>query len=116
MTDEIRDADERHPIRFLLKFAIFAGLIYAIGRFVAQKKDEYSDLTETQAREKLVEQMSPKVGDETAAEIADQVVPKLKDRGLIKADNATTETDESASDDGDSADQLDEAVDSVVKD
>lgn len=104
MTDELQEGKERHPFRFLLKLAVFTGLIYALGRFVAERKDDYVGLTESQARDKFVTKMGPKVGDENATEIADQVIPKLKDRGLIK------------SDDDDDSDEVTDAVDSVVKD
>ena len=64
------EVDERHPIRFLIKFALVVGLLYGAGRFLAQKKDEFAGLTETQARSKLMEKMGPRVGEDTAAEIA----------------------------------------------
>jgi len=109
MSDEIQETGgkERHPFRFLFKLAFFAGLIYLVSRFVAEKKDEYMGLTETEARTKFMEMMGPRVGEENAAEIADQVIPKLKERGLLKSDS-----DDSRSD----SDQVDEAVDSEVKD
>lgn len=129
MADEFQevDTDGRHPIRFLFKFAAFAGLMYAAGRFVARKKDEYADLTESEAREKLIAKMSPKVGDDTAEEIANQVIPKLKDRGLLKTDpiekvgdeveKAAEEVAEAAEENvEEAADKVTEAVDSVVKD
>lgn len=127
MTRDAEVVDERHPFRFLVKFAVFAGLLFVAGRFLAQKKDEYADLTESEAREKLVDKMAPRVGDDTAEEIADQVIPKLKDRGLIKADpmeaaadkvvdtakNAKKKTEDAV----DAAtDKVTKAVDSVVKD
>jgi hypothetical protein len=134
MTEEIEIVDDRHPLRFLVKFAVFAGLLYVAGRFLAQKKDEYADLTESEAREKLVDTIAPRVGDETAGDIADQVIPKLKDRGLIKPDpmeaaaDAVSEAahdvgkgvkdkiDDAGDKAGDVADKVTEAVDSVVKD
>lgn len=87
MTDELEEGKKRHPFRFLFKLAVFTGLIYALGRFVTERKDEYVGLTESEAREKFVTTMGPKVGDENATEIADQVIPKLKERGLIKSDD-----------------------------
>lgn len=127
MTRDTEVVDERHPFRFLVKFAVFAGLLFVAGRFLAQKKDEYADLTESEAREKLVDKMAPRVGDDTAEEIADQVIPKLKDRGLIKADPMEAAADKvvdtaknakkKAADAVDTAtDKVTEAVDSVVKD
>jgi hypothetical protein len=76
----------RHPIRSLVKMAGLVGIIYAIGRFLIRKKEEYSDLTETQARQKLLDKLGPRLGEETAVEIADQVIPKLRERGFIRPD------------------------------
>lgn len=121
------DTDEGHPFRLFLKLAVFLGLAYGAARVLAQKKTEFADLTESQARDKLMEKMGPRVGDDTAAEIADQVIPKLKDRGLIKpdpmeaaADDVVKAADEMAEafDDNmdETVDKVTEAVDSVVKD
>lgn len=96
MEDSI-DTVERHPLRFLLKLAIFAGLVYAAGRLVAQKKDEYMGLTESEARSKFVQRAGPRIGDDTAAEIADQVIPKLKEKGFVKADEEPAQNDEADS-------------------
>lgn len=129
MAEEIREVevdDERHPIRFIVKLAAFVGVLYTAGRFLAQKKNEYADLTESQARDKIVEKMTPRVGDETANEIAEQVIPKLKKRGLIKADPMEAAADDiaAAADDAvkamdegveKAADKVADAVDSVVK-
>jgi hypothetical protein len=60
--------------------------VYAAGRLVAQKKDEYMGLTESEARSKFIQKAGPRIGDDTAEEIADQVIPKLKERGFVKAD------------------------------
>jgi hypothetical protein len=121
------EVDESHPFRTLVKFAVIVGLLYGAGRFLAQKKDEFAGLTESQARSKLMEKMGPRVGEDTAAEIADQVIPKLRDKGLIKSDpmEAVTDDLEKAADDlanavdqkmDEAADKVAEAVDSVVKD
>lgn len=110
----------RRPIRFLFKFAVFFGMVYVLGRFVARKKGEFAGLTESAARDKLIEKMAPKVGDDTAAEIADQVIPKLRSRGLIKPDpidEASDEIEQAAADAiEEAADKVTDAVDSVVKD
>lgn len=127
MSEEIEVVDESHPIRFLIKLVIFLGLLYAAGKFLNDKKNEYSELTESEARSKFIETVGPKVGDDTAEEIADQVIPKLKDRGLVKPDPMDAAADEAkeAADDlkeaadekvVDVSDKVTEAVDSVVKD
>lgn len=86
MSTEKDKKRDRHPFRFLMKLAIFAALVYGAGRLVSVKKGEFADLTESEARDKLVDKISPKVGDETAGEIADKVIPKLRERGMIKPD------------------------------
>ena len=77
---------KRHPIRSFFKLAAVVGIIYAIARFLIQKKEEYADLTETQARQKLLDKLAPKLGEDTATEIADQVIPKLRERGFLRPD------------------------------
>jgi hypothetical protein len=130
MSEQIEVADERHPIRFLIKVTVFLGLLYAAGKFLNDKKNEYSDLTESEARSKFVETVAPRVGDDTAEEIADQVIPKLKERGLVKPDpmdaaaeeavEAAEEAKQAAEDLSEKvegvSDQVKDAVDSVVKD
>lgn len=123
MQQEIEVMDERHPFRFMVKFVVFVGLLFVAGRFLAQKKNEFADMTESQARDKLVETIAPRVGDETAEDIADQVIPKLKDRGLVKPDPMDAAADkvkDAAEDLGekvdDASDAVSDAVDSVVKD
>jgi DNA-directed RNA polymerase specialized sigma54-like protein len=128
MTDEFEvEREGRRPFRFLIKLATFLGLVYVAGRFIAQKKDEYAGLTESEARERLVEKIKPKLGDDTAEEIADQVIPKLKERGFLKSgpiEDATDKVEKTARKKTDAAkakteeasDKVAEAVDKVVKD
>lgn len=129
MSEELQELEdaERRPIRMLLKLAVFVGLLYAAGRFLAQKKDEYVGLTESEARDKFMDKVGPKVGEDQAGEIADQVIPKLKERGLIKSDpmDAAAEDAQAAAEDvadavdkksDEASDKVSDAVDSVVKD
>lgn len=136
MQEEIEtiEESERHPFRFMIRFAILVGLLAVAAKFLNDKRTQYSGLTESEAKRKFVETVGPKVGDDTAEEIADQVIPKLKERGLLKSDPAEAaaeEVKEAADDLADSAqdvadqakdaaeeaaDKVSEAVDSVVKD
>ena len=108
--------DESHPFRVLIKFAVFLGLIYVAGRFLAEKKAEYSNMTESQAHDRFVEKMGPKVGDDTANEIADQVVPKLKDAGLLKPDPVEAAADDVKKAAKDAAKTVDKKVEAVGDD
>ena len=128
MTEEFEvEKEGRHPFRFLIKLATFLGLVFIAGRFIAQKKDEYAGLTESEARERLVGKIKPKLGDDTAEEIADQVIPKLKERGFLKSEpiedvtdtvkkTAKKKTDAAKAKTEEGSDKVAEAVDSVVKD
>ncbi|MEX0864050.1 MAG: hypothetical protein WD269_04150 [Acidimicrobiia bacterium] len=82
MADETGNG--RHPFRFMFKFMVFLGILGAAIRFLASKREEYAGLTESEARERMESKLSPRLGEEKASEIADQVVPVLKDRGLLK--------------------------------
>jgi hypothetical protein len=77
---------ERHPFRFLFKFLLLIGALAAVTKVVASKKQEYYGLTESEARAKFEAKLGPRIGDEKASEIADQVIPRLKDSGVIKPD------------------------------
>ncbi len=80
------NATERHPFRSFLKFLMVAGVLAAIGRFIARKKEEYYGLTESEARAKFESSLAPRLGEEKATEVADQVIPRLKDSGVIRPD------------------------------
>jgi hypothetical protein len=108
---------ESHPFRTFLKFLLAIGVIAAIARVVASKKDEYYGLTESEARAKFESKLGPRIGEDKASEMADQVIPRLKDTGLIKADpmeEAVAEVKDSAAKAGDAMkDAADNAADSV---
>lgn len=79
-------ATQRHPFRFLFKFLLLIGALAAITKVVASKKKEYYGLTESEARAKFESKLGPRIGEEKAAEVADQIIPRLKDTGVIKPD------------------------------
>ena len=81
-----KSESERHPFRFLVKFLIFIGILFAASKMLAKKKDEYYGMTESEARSKFETKLGPRIGEDKATEIADQVIPKLKDAGVIKDD------------------------------
>jgi len=85
------EVQERHPFRFLMKFLVIAGVLAAITRVMASKRAEYVGLSDSEAKAKFEEQLGPWIGEEKAADIAEQVVPKLKDAGLFDA-NPTEKT------------------------
>ena len=81
-----KSESERHPFRFLFKFLIFIGILVLASKLLAQKKDEYMGMTESEARSKFETKLGPKIGEDKAAEVADQVIPTLKEKGFLKPD------------------------------
>jgi hypothetical protein len=117
-------ATDRHPFKFLFKFLLLIGALAAVSRVVASKKKEYYGLTESEARAKFESKLGPRIGEEKASEIADQVIPRLKDSGVIKPDpmeQAVQDAKEVASETADAVkdaskkagDSIEEAVDKV---
>ncbi len=91
---ENTEAKERHFFRALFKLAIFVGLISLAVKFIAGKKEEYVGLTESEARQKFEEKLGARIGEDKAAEVADQVIPKLKEKGVIVDDPITDAVDD----------------------
>ena len=81
-----KSESERHPFRFLVKFLIFVGILFAVSKLLAKKKYEYMGMTESEARSKFETKLGPRIGEDKAAEMANQVIPKLKEAGVIKDD------------------------------
>jgi len=103
---------DRHIFRSLFKLALLVGIIMAIAKMVAAKKDEYYGISESEARYKVESKLSPRVGDDRAAEIADQVVARLKVAGVVTADAVDNVVDKAE----DAVDSVEEAVKDVTSD
>ncbi len=81
-------AKERHPLRFLFKFAVVAAIAGFLGKLAAQKKQEFVGLSEAQARAKLHGKLAPRMGEEQASKVVDQIIAKLTEKGIVKAEEA----------------------------
>lgn len=77
---------ERHPFRFLFKLLLIVGAMTAVTRFLAERRKDFYGLTESEARAKFEEKLGPRIGEEKASAVADQVIPRLKEKGVIKSD------------------------------
>ncbi len=86
--------EDRHPIRFMIRILVLAGLIGFAVKTVSAKKKEFHGLNESQARKKFAEKLGPKIGEDRANEVADQVIPRLKERGLVVEDPAPADIDD----------------------
>jgi valyl-tRNA synthetase len=93
----------------MVKFLVFVGMLYMAGRLLNQQKEKFSGITESEARNKIETKLGPKMGEDKAAELADQIVSKLRDKGVIKAEEAAEVVDAAETD-------VEDAVDEVTKD
>lgn len=75
-------------MRKLIKLIIVAAIVYFGWQFFEAKRAEFMGLTESEARAKLREKLTPRLGEETTEQIVDQVVPKLRERGILQPDPA----------------------------
>lgn len=83
---EVEIEKDRHPFRFLFKFVVFAGLLYLAGKFLADQKEKWEGIGASEARAKVEAKLSPRLGDEKAKEIAEQIINALTEKGVIQAD------------------------------
>lgn len=112
MADEVEK--ERHPFRFLLKLAFLAAFLFFAAKLIMLKKDEYYGLTETEARTKITERLAKRVGAEKANEVADQVIPLLKDRGVVQPDPMSEAASDLADAMADAQDEFTDVVDDMA--
>ncbi|GBD85721.1 hypothetical protein BMS3Abin02_02142 [bacterium BMS3Abin02] len=68
----------------LVKLALIVGGIAFAAKFVAAKKSEWRGLTESEVREKLDPWLAGRVSDEKRSTIADIVVSKMRERGVLR--------------------------------
>jgi hypothetical protein len=97
---DMTEAKKRHPFRFLFKFLLFIGAMTAISKFMAERKKDFYGLTESEARAKFEAKLGPRIGEDKASAVADQVIPRLKEKGVIKSDaeGAVDDAKEAAAD------------------
>ncbi len=108
---------ERHPLRFMIKFLVFGGILFLAGKFMAKQKQDWAGITEAQAREKIESRLASRVGEDKATDIANQIVAVLTEKGVIKAEatddevvDVTVDADDSTSDEEDAVSEKVEEV------
>ena len=109
-----KDKKDRSPLRFLFRVLILGAFVYFASRLVMMKKDEYYGLTESEARTKITDKLGRRVGADKANEVADQVIPLLKDRGVVKPDPVSEAASNLADEMASAQDDISDAVDDVV--
>ena len=74
----------------LAKLAMLVGGIAFAAKLVAAKKSEWPGLTESEVREKLDSRLPDRVSDEKRAAVADKVVSKMRERGVLREEEETS--------------------------
>jgi hypothetical protein len=113
---------ESHAFRTLLKVLVVVGIIAAIVKFLSDRRADFYGLTEAEARAKFESKLGPIIGEDRAAEVADQVIPRLKESGVLepdfvekKVDSAKKKASDLAHDVGDKAKDVAEDVGDATK-
>jgi len=78
--------DESHVFRTLFKVLVVVGIVAAITKFMSDRRRDFYGLTESEARAKFESKLGPIIGDDRASDVADQVIPRLKETGVLIED------------------------------
>ena len=78
--------DESHAFRTLFKILLVVGVVAAITKFMSDRRRDFYGLTESEARAKFESKLGPIIGDDRASDVADQVIPRLKETGVLIED------------------------------
>ena len=113
---DIEVESKRHPLRFMIKFLVLVGILVAAGKFMAKQKQDWSGITEAQAREKIESRLASRVGEEKATDIANQIVTVLTEKGVIKAEETADEVVDVTEEDGEAVSDDAETVEEVTAD
>ncbi len=71
----------------LFRLGLLAAVGFGIYKLIEEKKN-WTGLTEDEARAKLNEKLSPRVPPEKLDKITDQIVDKMKVRGVLRTEPA----------------------------
>ncbi len=77
----------------IIGLALVAGAIAAVAKLVTTQKAEWQGLNEAEARAKVEERLPSRVPDEKRAAVADKVVEKMRERGVLQDEPAETPSD-----------------------
>ena len=85
----------------LIGLALLAGAIAAASKVIAGKVSDWQGLTESEVRQKVETRIPSRVPEEKRAAVADRVVTKMRDRGVLSEEPVPTsepQSDDEASD------------------
>jgi gas vesicle protein len=107
---------EGHAFRTLLKILVVVGIVTAIAKFISDRRKDFYGLTESEARAKFESKLGPIIGEDRAAEVADQVIPRLKESGVLEPDGMKKAVDSVKDAASDVADDVSDAAKDVADD
>jgi len=103
-------------VKKLVKLALIIGAIVVLAKVVAAKMANWQGLTESEVRDKLESRLPKWVPGEKRAEIADEVVAGMRQRGALHEDEEPTVSAPSDSGRGGEEPDSDDAAASEVSD
>jgi hypothetical protein len=80
-------------VKKLLKLALLVGGIAAVAKLVGAKKAEWAGLTESEVRAKLDARLPDRMPPEKQAAVADKVVDKMREKGVLRVEADAPESD-----------------------
>jgi hypothetical protein len=101
--------DESHFFRTLFKVLLAVGAVAAITKFMSDRRKDFYGLSESEARAKFESKLGPIIGEDRASDVADQVIPRLKETGVLIEDavaGAKDAASDLADDIGDTAEKV----------
>jgi hypothetical protein len=107
---------EGHAFRTLLKILVVVGIVTAIAKFISDRRKDFYGLTESEARAKFESKLGPIIGEDRAAEVADQVIPRLKESGVLEPDGMEKAVDNVKDAASDVADDVSDAAKDAASD
>ena len=72
----------------IIGLALIAGAVAAVAKFITAQKAEWQGLGEAEVREKVEQRLPSRVPEEKRAEVADKVVAKMRERGVLEEEPA----------------------------
>ena len=79
----------------LMKLVLIVGGVAFAAKVVAAKKSKWRGLTESVVREKLDSRLPGRISDEKRAAVADKVVSKMRERGVLREQEEPSASSES---------------------
>jgi hypothetical protein len=107
---------ESHAFRTLLKILLVVGIVTAMAKFISDRRKDFYGLTESEARAKFESKLGPIIGEDRAAEVADQVIPRLKESGVLEPDGMEKAVDNVKDAASDVADDVSDAAKDAASD